>query len=72
MPVSFFVGLARFGVPAEARTLHRWVPLVLALEWAESHPDRTAARPAGQLLNEFIKHLGMKSPAEKPSQAIAD
>jgi Fe-S-cluster containining protein len=67
LPVNFFVGLARFGVPSEARTLYRWVPLVLALEWAESHPDRNAARPAKQLLNEFIEHLGMRFPTEKPS-----
>jgi len=67
MPVNFFVGLARFGVPAEATTLHRWVPLVLALEWAESHPDCTVARPPGQILNAFIEHLGMKIPTEKPS-----
>ena len=66
MPVSFFAGLARFGVPAEAKTLHRWVPLVLALEWAESHVDRNASRPAEQLLNEFIEHLGMRSATEEP------
>jgi Fe-S-cluster containining protein len=67
IPVSFFAGLARFGVPTEAETLHRWMPLVLALEWAEAHPDTTAARPPKQLLNEFIQHLGMKSPTERPA-----
>jgi Fe-S-cluster containining protein len=67
IPFSSFAGLARFGVPAEAKTMHRWVPLVLALEWAESHPDRNASRPPEQLLNQFIEHLGMKSPTEKPS-----
>ena len=71
LPVSFFVGLARFGVPAEAKTLHRWVPLVLALEWAESHPDRNPARPAKQLLNEFIEYLGMRFPTEKPPPPAA-
>jgi hypothetical protein len=43
------------------------MPLVLALEWAEAHPDTTAARPPKQLLNEFIQHLGMKSPTERPA-----
>jgi Fe-S-cluster containining protein len=67
IPVNFFYGLARFGVPAEAKTLHRWVPLVLALEWAETHPDRNASRPPEQLLNQFIEQLGMKLPTEEPS-----
>jgi Fe-S-cluster containining protein len=69
MPVSFFIGLARFGVPTEAKTLHRWVPLVLALEWAESQPDSNPSRPAEQVLNEFIEHLEMRHPKEAPAPA---
>jgi Fe-S-cluster containining protein len=34
-----------------------WVPLSLALEWAEDHPDDLPARPGPEWVGEFMKHL---------------
>jgi Fe-S-cluster containining protein len=59
LPVSFFRGLARFGVPADAPTQYRWLPLVLALEWAESHPDNSIPRPGPELLKALVENLGV-------------
>lgn len=35
----------------------RWVPLILALEWAEAHPDDLPPRPGPEWLREFFEHL---------------
>jgi Fe-S-cluster containining protein len=42
------------GAPAEP---DRWVPLVLALEWAETHPADSARRPGPELVGQFLDHL---------------
>ena len=34
-----------------------WVPLVLASDWAEGHPDMTEPRPGPELLKTFLGHL---------------
>lgn len=35
----------------------RWVPLILAPEWADAHPDRAALRPGTELAGEFFGQL---------------
>jgi Fe-S-cluster containining protein len=50
--------IAHLGEEPPARV--RWVPLVLALEWAEAHPDEGPARPAPEILQEFFARLGPK------------
>lgn len=48
-------------LPDSGRT--QWVPLILALEWSESHPDSTEPRPGPELLREAIEALcGQKVP----------
>jgi hypothetical protein len=49
--------LARFdsGPPTAERI--RWVPLVLALEWAIEHPDTSAPRPGPELTRELFQHV---------------
>src|SRR5262249_50959750 len=43
MPMKVWTALARFDpVPAGARMI-RWVPLILALDWADAHPDEPPA-----------------------------
>lgn len=39
------------------RRFTRWVPLVLALEWAETHPDDLPPRPGPDWLRELILRL---------------
>lgn len=63
MPLKIWTALARFdGAPTGAR-FNRWIPLVLALEWAAAHPEEPAARPGPELLRQFFEHLtGQKAP----------
>jgi Fe-S-cluster containining protein len=35
----------------------RWVALILALEWANAHPDESPPRPGTELLHEFLSRL---------------
>jgi Fe-S-cluster containining protein len=44
----------------------RWVPLVLAPEWADNHPDETPPRPGPDVIREFFERLQdkKKEPAE--------
>ncbi len=57
MPFKVWTALARFdGVSGGVYSV-RWVPLVLAPEWAEAHPEEPAARPGPDLLSQFFEHL---------------
>ena len=59
MPVPLWPILARIGEdPAEPEPGPlRWLPLVLAPEWADAHPDETAARPAPEWVRLFFERL---------------
>jgi Fe-S-cluster containining protein len=46
--------IARLGDPARPG---RWVPLVLALEWAAAHPDEPPPQPALELLREVFQQI---------------
>lgn len=54
LPLKTFNALARWGVPPAEHFLERFVPLIVALEWAEAHPDDPAPRPGGELFREFV------------------
>ncbi len=57
LPFKVWTAIAHFDqVPPSARFI-RWVPLILALEWAEAHPGEPAPRPGPDLLREFFDHL---------------
>jgi Fe-S-cluster containining protein len=47
-----------------------WVPLLLALEWTEAHPDRSATRPAPQWVQEFFERLSQRSLPAPPIAGI--
>ncbi len=63
MPLKVWTAVAAFDeVPPGARFI-RWVPLILAPEWAEAHPEEPAARPGPELLSQFFEHVtGQKAP----------
>ena len=46
--------LAMIGWECRERSPH-WVPLTLALEWAEAHPEPRTRRPASDLLRDFFR-----------------
>jgi Fe-S-cluster containining protein len=48
--------VSRIGLAPGARFI-RWVPLILALEWADSHPDEEAPRPGPEVVTEFFQRL---------------
>jgi len=35
----------------------KWVPLIMACEWADAHPDETPGRPGTEVVREFFDHL---------------
>ncbi|APW61892.1 YkgJ family cysteine cluster protein [Paludisphaera borealis] len=55
MPV--FNAVARWQVPPSEHFLERWVPLILAPEWAEDHPDDAPPRPGLDLLRALLDNL---------------
>jgi Fe-S-cluster containining protein len=54
LPLKVFNAVARWQVPPSDHFLERWVPLILAPEWAESHPDDPVPRPGAELLSELL------------------
>ncbi len=59
--------LAQFDGFDPGKKYLRWVPLIMALEWAETHPDTNESRPGTGLVQEFFEHLaGKKVPAYVP------
>jgi Fe-S-cluster containining protein len=57
MPTSLWSVLARLGTPSTAQGSFHRVPLNLALEWADAHPDETAPRPAPEWIQKFFEAL---------------
>lgn len=67
LPFKVWTAVARFDDVAPAARFIRWVPLILALDWAEAHPDDTTLRPGPELLREFFDHVTEKeSPRQRP------
>jgi hypothetical protein len=59
-----WTALARFDKLPPGERFIRWVPLILAPEWADAHPDQTPPRPGPELLKELFEHLtGKEVPA---------
>jgi len=70
LPVRVSSILNRMGQAGRETETGRWVPLVLALEWASSHPDQTPARSGPNWLREFFERLtGKPIPAPGASNA---
>jgi Fe-S-cluster containining protein len=55
--------LADVGVTEESR-YSRWVPLILAPEWVEAHPEEEPTRPGPEILREIFDRLcGQRRPS---------
>lgn len=57
LPLRVTSALPRFDADAPTAKQIRWVPLVLALEWAAEHPDETPPRPGTELARELFRHV---------------
>jgi Fe-S-cluster containining protein len=67
LAAKVWTALARFDAPADGARFLRWVPLVLAPEWAKGHSEDGRLRPAPEWLGElFSKMAGKEIQAEAP------
>jgi Fe-S-cluster containining protein len=57
LPLRVFNAIARFNVPSSRPFLEGWVPLIMAPEWAKTHPSEPPPRPGPELLRELLHHL---------------
>jgi Fe-S-cluster containining protein len=66
LPGKVSTAVTLIGVDA-ARRFTRWVPLILALEWAETHPDELPPRPGPDWLRDlFFRLTGKEIPPPGP------
>lgn len=75
LPLRVWTALARFDEVEPSPRITRWVPLILAPEWAEAHPDEPPARPGPTLLRELFDHLtktgrALAEPAPSPIEDV--
>ncbi len=69
LPLRVFNAVARWQVPPQEHFLERWVPLILALEWAAAHPDDPPPKPGLALLQELLAHLGSEGQFDYPQDS---
>jgi Fe-S-cluster containining protein len=58
LPVRVANAVARWQASPGEHFLESWVPLVLAPEWAEAHPEDPPQEPGPELLRELLDRLG--------------
>jgi Fe-S-cluster containining protein len=73
LPLKVWTAIARFDKVPPTERFIRWVPLILAPEWAEAHPDEPPPRPGPELLQELFEHMrktgnALTRPGELPSE----
>ena len=64
MPVRVSTALAHLDQPEAGSRYVRWVPLVLALEWAEANPEDPPPRAGAELVAELFKQLRSQPAAD--------
>jgi Fe-S-cluster containining protein len=57
MPTSVWNAVARLDPVAPSSRFIRWVPLILAPEWADANPEEAPPRPAPDLLRAVLEQL---------------
>src|SRR5262249_33580720 len=60
LPFRLAVALNRLQDVPQAERTDRWVPLILAPEWAEAHPEEPAARPGPLWVNALLENIARK------------
>lgn len=71
IPLKVWTTVAQFDKPPPGARFIRWVPLILAPEWADAHPDELLPRPGPELVSEFFNRLtGKAMPGASPSPAL--
>lgn len=67
IPLEVSAAVCRMDVAPQSR-FARWTPLILALSWAEEHPDEPPLRPGPELVGEFWQQLTRPKAAAPGSQ----
>lgn len=62
LPLKVFNAVARWQVKPTDYFFERWVPLIMALQWAESFPNPPPPQPGPDLLRELANNLSGKTP----------
>jgi len=57
LPLRVWLGLARYEQGTVPEPFVNWVPLILAPEWAEAHPEQPSPQPGPTLVKQFFDHL---------------
>lgn len=57
LPLTVFHAVARWQVTPSEHFLERWVPLILAPDWAEAHPDPNPPKPGIELLRDLLSQF---------------
>lgn len=60
IPLPVLNAIARCQVPPSVHMVERWVPLVLALDWAAAHREDPPPQPGPELLRDFVECLAGK------------
>ncbi len=61
LPASVWPAVARLDLVEPGARSIRWVPLILALEWTETHPDNPPGQPAGELVRRLFDNIARKA-----------
>jgi Fe-S-cluster containining protein len=64
LPFKIWNALGRVDEPREASRFIRWVPLIVAPEWADAHPDEPALRPGPELLQKLLNEMTAKKASD--------
>ena len=64
LPFQMWTALARLENASPSKKI-RWVPLILALEWADSHAQEPKPRPGHEVLREFFDCLTGKGVSQE-------
>lgn len=57
LPFTVVNAIARVGNPSQGELSEKWVPLVLAPEWAKTHTEPPETKPGLELLQELLAHI---------------
>ncbi len=72
LPASVWTAVARLDpVEPGARSI-RWVPLILALEWAEANPDDPPGQPAAELVRRLFENMTRKTEGPEAHAASSE
>lgn len=65
MPLRVFNAVARWQASPTGHFKEKWVPLILAPEWARTHSEEPSAGSGVELLGELLHHLSVKEESDQ-------